>query len=121
MATDFKSGSRIRDPELLRQAHWAFDECVICGDIDISVHHILSRSPSASGAGDDVWENLMPLCGSGTHGCHGGVEAELDSVCRSVGLYIVRERPDTVHYLVKKLGSRAAAAEFLRRRYRVAL
>ena len=57
----------------MRQAHWAFDECVICGGIDISIHHILPRGQG----GDDVWENLVPLCGSGTTGCHGGVEGGL--------------------------------------------
>ena len=105
----------------MRRAHWAFDECVICAGIDISIHHILSKSSTASGVGDDVWENLAPLCGDGTTGCHGGVEAELDSVCRAFGIYIAQERPDTVEYLTRKLGSPEAAAEFLRRRYRVEL
>jgi hypothetical protein len=125
LETDFKTAPRIRDPKLMRQAHWAFDECAICAAIDISIHHILSKS-SAWGIGDDVWENLMPLCGSGTTGCHGAVEGELDSVCRSVGLYIVQERPDTVEYLIKKFHTPerdglAVATEFLRRRYRVVL
>lgn len=118
---DPKNGARIKDPELMRKAHWAFDECVICGGIDISIHHILSKSSTASGQGDDVWENLVPLCGDGTSGCHGAVEHELDSVCRAVGLYLIQERPDTLFYLERKLGSREAAAEFLRRRYRVSL
>lgn len=115
MTTDFKTGRRIKDPELLRQAHWAFDECVVCGSIEISVHHILPRGQE----GDDVWENLVPLCGSGTHGCHGAVEAGLDSVCRALGVYVTRERPDTLLYLKNKLGGPKAAGEFLRRRLRV--
>jgi hypothetical protein len=101
----------------MRRAHWAFDECVICGAIDISIHHILSRSLG----GDDVWENLAPLCGSGTHGCHGGVEAGLDSVCRAFGKYVMQERPDTLLYLIQKLRTREAALEFLHRHYRVSL
>jgi hypothetical protein len=119
--SDPKAGARIKDPELMRQAHWAFDECVICGDIQVTIHHVLSKSSTAWGIGDDVWENLIPLCGSGTTGCHGAVEGELDSVCRAVGLYIVEHRPDTVDYLIRKLRSREAAEEFLRRRYRVVL
>jgi HNH endonuclease len=99
----------------MRQAHWAFDECVICGGIDISIHHILPRGQG----GDDVWENLAPLCGSGTHGCHGGVEAGLDSASRALGLYVLRERQDTVDYLIARLGSTQAASEFLRQRLRV--
>lgn len=99
----------------MRQAHWAFDECVICGGIDISVHHILPRSQG----GDDVWENLVPLCGSGTHGCHGAVEHGSDAVCRALGRYLIAERIDTMLYLERKLGSPEARTEFLRRRLRV--
>lgn len=99
----------------MRQAHWAFDECVICGAIDISIHHVLPRGQS----GDDVWENLVALCGSGTTGCHGGVEAGLDSVCRALGRHLLQERPDTVWYLQSRLGSVEAAGEFLLRRLRV--
>lgn len=113
--TDFKGGSRIKDPELMRQAHWAFDDCVVCGRIDISIHHILPRSLG----GDDVWENLVPLCGSGTHGCHGAVEAQSDAVCRALGLYVVRDRPDTMRYLSEKLKTPEAAADFIRRYLRV--
>lgn len=99
----------------MRQAHWAFDECVICGGIDISVHHILPRSQG----GDDVWENLVALCGSGTHGCHGAVEHGSDAVCRALGRYVVAERLDTMFYLERKLGSPEARTEFLRRKLRV--
>ena len=113
--TDFKDGARIVDPDLMRQAHWAFDECIICGGIDITIHHILPRSQ----LGDDVWENLVPLCGSGTHGCHGAVEAGLDSACRALGLYVMRERPDTLAYLERKLGSEGARDVFVRRRLRI--
>ena len=99
----------------MRQAHWSFDECVICGGIDISIHHILPRGQG----GDDVWENLVPLCGSGTTGCHGGVEGGLDSVTHALGRYVLAERPDTIKYLRKRLGGREPATEFLRRRLRV--
>lgn len=119
MVADFKDGPRIKDPELMKQAHWAFDECVICGGIDISIHHILPRGGWCGIAGDDVWENLVPLCGSGTTGCHGGVEHGVDAVCRALGLYVLRERPDTMTYLERKLGSADARGEFLRRSLRV--
>jgi hypothetical protein len=49
--------------------------CAICGreidGITGSVHHLLKRSQG----GDDVPENLVPLCGHGTSGCHGDIEA----------------------------------------------
>lgn len=114
---DPKEPKRIKDPELLRQAHYAFDECVICGHIDISVHHILPRSQG----GDDVWENLVPLCGDGTTGCHGAVEAGSDAVCRALGRYLLGDRPDTIAYLKKKLRRHGpeATAVFFERRLRV--
>jgi hypothetical protein len=112
---DPKRAARIKDPELMRQAHWAFDECVICGGIDITIHHVLSRGQG----GDDVWENLVALCGSGTHGCHGNVEGGLESACRALGRHLQAERPDTLDYLRRRLGSAEAAGEFLRRRLRV--
>lgn len=99
----------------MRQAHWAFDECVICGSINISIHHILPRSQG----GDDVWENLVPLCGDGTTGCHGGVEGGLDSVSHALGRYLVQERPDTLKYLQTKLRGPQAVTEWLCRRYGV--
>lgn len=118
-AEDFKEGPRIKDPELMRRAHWAFDECVICGGVNISIHHILPRGGWCGVAGDDVWENLVPLCGSGTTGCHGNVEAGRDSACRALGLYVLKERPDTIAYLTRKLRSKEACGEFLRRSLRV--
>lgn len=117
MSPDPKRPPRIKDPELLRQAHWAYDECVICGSINISIHHVLRRGQG----GDDVWENLVALCGDGTSGCHGGVEGSVDAVCHALGRYIVCERHDTVAYLARKLGGREAAAEWLYQRYGVRL
>ncbi|HSE45683.1 MAG TPA: HNH endonuclease signature motif containing protein [Gemmatimonadales bacterium] len=111
--TDFKNGGRIKDPELLRQAHWAFDECVLCGGIDISIHHILPRGQG----GDDVWENLAPLCGDGTTGCHGGIEHGTDATCYAFGRYLLSQRPDTLRYLRRKLRFQTAVDEFIDRRF----
>lgn len=115
MSSDQKRAGRVRDPELLRQAHWAFDECVICGSINISIHHVLPRSQ----CGDDVWENLVPLCGDGTTGCHGSVEGAADHACHALGKYLLAERPDTVAYLETKLNGPEAASAWLCRRYGV--
>jgi hypothetical protein len=38
-----------------------------------SAHHIVPRNPAEGG--DDVYENLVELCGDGVRGCHGDVEA----------------------------------------------
>jgi len=47
---------------------WA---CRTCWAPAESLHHLLPRSLG----GDDVADNLVGLCGSGTTGCHGKVEA----------------------------------------------
>lgn len=45
--------------------------CYVCGGRWESLHHVYPRGQG----GDDVIVNLVPLCGSGTTGCHGLVEA----------------------------------------------
>lgn len=47
--------------------------CRLCGrgHYRITYHHLVPRSLG----GDDVADNIVPLCGSGTTGCHGEVEA----------------------------------------------
>ena len=50
-----------------------YGPCRVCGGMrfyPMGLHHIVPRSQS----GDDVPENLVPLCGTGTMGCHGEVE-----------------------------------------------
>lgn len=44
--------------------------CLICPNTSETLHHVVPKSVG----GDDVPENLIPLCGSGTTGCHGRVE-----------------------------------------------
>jgi hypothetical protein len=112
MTPDPKREKRIRDPELLRRMHFEFEECVICGVVDFSVHHVLKRSQG----GDDVRENLVALCGHGTAGCHGLVELADADACAALGAYLDAERPDVVTYLQNRLGSPDAAAEWLQQR-----
>ena len=53
--------------------HLAFkgSPCRVCGEPFQSLHHALPKSLG----GDDVLVNLAPLCGAGTTGCHGLIEA----------------------------------------------
>lgn len=44
--------------------------CAGASSLPLSLHHLVSRSLG----GDDVADNLAPLCGDGTRGCHGRVE-----------------------------------------------
>lgn len=71
-----------------------------CGDDwiahPLNRHHLIPR-----GHGDDIDANIIPLCGSGTSGCHGLVEAHDPATCR-----LVRQRlqPDELAYCVRMVG-----------------
>lgn len=86
------------------------DRCRICELFvgDMTLHHIVPRAQS----GDDVADNLVPLCGSGTTGCHGLVE-DRDMWARSLlGRRLSRRE---IAYVVAKRG-----AGWLERHYGVA-
>lgn len=67
--------------------------CVVCGRRAQSFHH-LSRHPR-----DDVLENLVSVCGSGTTGCHGKIEARDRPTLASVRMALTSAQRD---YLVAK-------------------
>lgn len=102
MNADPKPAKRIKDPKLLAQLHRQLRDCALCGDvgllIGLSLHHI-HRHPR-----DDVRANLVMLCGSGTTGCHGDIEARDYATLESLGIYLRAERPDFLDYLTGKLG-----------------
>jgi hypothetical protein len=103
----------VRDPELLRELHvlWR-GSCVLdeLGDCDVarySLHHV-HRHPR-----DDEEANLVMLCGDGTRGHHGRIEAHDRATCVRLAAYLIRERLDTMAYLGEKLGGVVAAREWL--------
>jgi len=57
--------------------------CRVCvAFLAATAHHLVPRSLG----GDDVEDNLVGLCGSGTTGCHGLVEARDPWACSLLGL-----------------------------------
>lgn len=72
---DPKPARRIVDPQAGIEKLMRERVCRICrrpvGEVILGRHHLVPRSLG----GDDVDDNLVPLCGSGTFGCHGRVEA----------------------------------------------
>ncbi len=57
-------------------------ECRLCGTkTGLSLHHLLPRSLG----GSDVLENLCWLCGTGTTGHHGAIEARDPWACSLLG------------------------------------
>lgn len=74
----------------------------MCGRRAGSAHHVLPRGGPHHG--DDVIENLVPLCGSGTTGCHGAVEDGRQAAREALGRHIYVARPDVIVYVTAKLG-----------------
>ena len=112
--------TKIRKVDVLAttRAVLTWTECATCDERSATGHHVLARG--APYFGDDVPENIVPLCGSGTTGCHGRIENE-DALTRvRLGVHIARERPDVLVYLEEKLGA-VAAADWLCRRLYVAV
>lgn len=94
----------------MRDMHVGGVRCVLCLNPG-SLHHVLPRGQG----GDDVASNLVGLCGSGTTGEHGLLEAGDVGTRLRLGQYLKRSRPDTLLYLQGKLGEEGAK-EWLHRR-----
>ena len=88
----------------MRRLHLRRGTCVLCGSAqDLNLHHVVPRRPHL---GDDVEANLVFLCGSGIHGCHGAVEMNNSEALRRLREHLLTERPDTLEYIATKMGSR---------------
>jgi hypothetical protein len=113
---DPKPPRRRKDAAARKRAALASDECCACGrsDLELNQHHILY---GADGRHDDP-RNLVPVCGSGTTGCHGLAHAADPATLRKIGEAVASE-PARIAYLKERLGDRAL--DYMRRRYGVAL
>jgi hypothetical protein len=126
--------ARIRDREALTRARLRFRSCAACGASAGGIHHIVQKgSPHF---GDDVEANLVGLCGSGSDRCHGAIhgapyEVYTDRwlvyerrdqrwVAERIGRHLLEHRPDSIEYVLAKIGE-SAGREFLRRTYHVDL
>ena len=102
--------TRLVDRTATLRACLTYRECP-CGLPSATGHHVLAKTAG----GDDVLENIVPLCGSGTTGCHGAVENEEAAALARLGLHIASRRPDVCLYLLEKLGEETARDWLLRR------
>lgn len=117
MATpDPKPPKRIVDRQATTRACLTYRTCGICGHRSETGHHVISRKQG----GDDVLANIVPLCGSGTTGCHGRIENEEIGARKVLGAHLVENRPDVIEYVREKLGP-VQAHDWLRRRLYVSL
>jgi hypothetical protein len=123
---------RIVDPAAIRLARLLSDECAACHRPPANAHHVIERG--APHFGDDVPANIVLLCGTGTGGCHGayhgapyeariitqfgvGVERrDREWVASRIGKTIMAGRPDTIAYVIGKLGG-IQGYDYLHRRY----
>ena len=71
--------------------------CWCCGQAWDSLHHVIPRSQG----GDDVPANLAPLCGNGTMGCHGLIEARDPWARQALGKALT---PENCRYLWTRIG-----------------
>lgn len=88
---------------------------MLCGSTEpLSLHHVLKHPR------DDLEGNLAMLCGSGTTGCHGLIEAHDDHAVADLGVYLWNERPDVLEHLTWRLKTRVAAEDYVQRMMLVA-
>ena len=97
---DPKPEKRIRDPEASRRKLLEDPHCRICGRAASDGHHIVLRSKS----GDDVPENVLPLCHQHHMEYHAGVEPRLKLTL------------EEFQYVIRKLGREAGLAYMQKRR-----
>ena len=101
----------MKDVELLRYLHreWR-GECALADGTCVkwtSLHHIHKHPRS------DIRANLVMLCGDGTSGHHGRIEAHDEVTSKRLARYLLRHRPDTIVYLYEKLGGTDAVHAWL--------
>lgn len=108
---DPKPPPRWIDPEVFGVFHAKGHDCLTCGYYRASAHHLVKRSQG----GDDVLDNLIPLCGA----CHGslhdgnthhayGVTHTPESVRNRIGQFLLSEAgADHLAYVHRKLGTGA--------------
>jgi hypothetical protein len=104
---------QVYDPAANKRKLLGEPDCRICGKPAGGCHHLVPKG--GPHYGDDVEENLVPLCGSGTTGCHGKIEDYDGDACVELGARLSVEETE---YVLGKLGE-MPGREFLLRRYRI--
>lgn len=93
--------------EAIREAR--LGPCLLCAWLGVqqmlpsTLHHVVPRDRF----GDDVAENLVSLCGDGTTGCHGRIEARDDIACRAFAEMLPHSAEDSYAYATTKMGDDA--------------
>jgi hypothetical protein len=123
MTEDPRPEPRIVDPTASKRKLLLDRWCRACGALACNCHHLLGKGGRR---GDDVLDNLVQLCGSGSHGCHGALHGnpyidrfgqrwDARKVRTNIGLRLTTPE---LGYLVATL-TPDPAAEYLRTAYYV--
>jgi hypothetical protein len=111
------------DPEATTRKVLSDRECRCCGRPASNGHHIVPKG--APWFGDDIEDNIVPVCGTGTTGCHGALHGNgytdltgkrwtPEIVTHRIG---ERLRPEELAAVAQRFGGVVPAAEYLSRRY----
>ena len=93
---------RVVDRKATTRAVLGQPKCALCPSPSATGHHVIPRG--GPHFGDDVPENIVALCGSGTTGCHGKIEGADFWAREALGVHLRERRPDTIEYVIRKLG-----------------
>lgn len=95
MAADLKPPPRVVDPEAGLRKLRLERECRICERVPsghpldkLNRMHVVSRAQG----GDDVEDNIVPGCGSGTTGCHGLLTSAMEDPHHPEGITVAEAR-----------------------------
>lgn len=103
-----KLGRRKHDQKAMKRALLRYRSCY-CGQLSTDPHHVLFRSDG----GDDVVQNILPLCHDDHRAYHVLTGDDGRDQRRRVGQAL---RPETVAYILDKLGEHDGLY-YLSRRY----
>lgn len=115
VATDFKPEPRIIDRKALDRALWLHREkhggkCIACKRNQATEpHHIVYKSAQ----GDDVEENIAPLCDFCHRTFHYGPWEDQQHAAANIGRGL---RDEMIVYVLRKMGV-VPGSDYLRRRY----
>ncbi len=134
MPPDPKPAPRVVDKTASRRKLLVDRTCRACGAHAVNCHHLVGRGQG----GDDVFNNLIPLCGNGSMGCHGALHGTPYTDSRTGRRWTARDvrqaiglglRPSEYRYVLEKLSRSPGIAggevdyepgrEFLRVQYGV--
>jgi len=93
---------RVIDPKATTRAVLAQPRCSCCPAPSATGHHVIAKG--GPHFGDDVPENIVAVCGSGTTGCHGLIEGADPEARAALGLFLVEKRPEVIRYVQGKIG-----------------